>query len=475
MSLAIHLRATYCVWFAGALLGWLPVAAQTKATSADPAAMKLWKGIDIDDFGGAFPCLGDLDGDGCVDFLLYRQGPQTTPGYLVAVDHRGLKLWQRGDASIRSHAPDGVWNEPALRGICLVFDIDGDGDSEVITEFWQDGRPMLQILNGATGEVEQSRESPFDLDVRNGKRSRCHPLGKIAFLNGKTQPPAILLKYEASGRVPTMAVALDSSLETIWQVSGEPTDMGHLPSVGDVDGDGRDEAILGTMLVDDDGGVLWKKAAQNHADCTAIFQPQPGVNAAVLMSICNSGPAFCLAPTGESIWEKTTAEVSHGQGIWAGDFIDEEPGPEVIVLKSGHWGDFVTLSGAAGRQLAAFQHRRELKGYPDFPCVVNWSREGSQSLWIPIDRCLVDGRGNVTADLGCHEDIVRERLNWGTTKSHVATQAFAVDLCGDEREELVLYQPYNGKAILIFTQADSDGQAKPYTHQSNAYNIHSYF
>ena len=33
-------------------------------------------------------------------------------------------------------------------------------------------------------------------------------------------------------------------------------------------------------------------------------------------------------------------------------------------------------------------------------------------------------------------------------------QAFAVDACGDERDELVLYQPYNGEAILIFTQPD---------------------
>lgn len=445
----------------------------SQRTSA--AEMKLWKEIDISDFSGTFPCLGDLDNDGRVDFLLYRQGPQTTPGYLVAVGHDGKKLWEMGDSSIQGHSPDGVWKEPALRGICLVYDIDGDGRSEVITEFWKDDRPMLRALDGATGKVEAERESPFNLEVRSGKRSRCHPLAKIAFLKGKPGPPAIVMKFEASGRVSTRAVALDAELKTIWQVQGEPTDMGHLPSVGDVDSDGRDEFLLGTTLVDDDGKLLWRQPALNHADCTAIFQPPGQSDNAALISICNSGPAFCLDSAGKAIWQKTTKEVSHGQGIWAGNFIDAEPGNEVIILKSGHWGDFVTVRGSDGEQLAAFQHRRELKGYPDFPCVVNWLGGGIQSLWIPIDRFLVDGHGTVVADLGSHEEYVRNRLQWGTTKSHVATQAFAVDLCGDKRDELVLYQPYNGQSILIFTQPDSDAKQKPYVHQENVYSIHSYF
>ena len=467
-NIALLLITTAVVPSHNSVLGQAP-------TATKPLAMTLHKEIDISNHSGTFPCLGDLDNDQRVDFLLYRQGPQTTPGYLVAVDHDGSTLWELGDSSITSHSPDGLWREPALRGICFVYDIDQDDQSEVITEFWKDDRPMLYVLDGATGKIEAERESPFDLKVRSGKRSRCHPLAKVAYLKGRAGPPSIVMKYEASGRVPTRAVALNANLETIWQVDGKPTDMGHLPSVGDIDSDGRDEFLLGTTLVDDDGDVLWTQPAQNHADCTAIFQPPGQAGKAALISICNTGPAFCLNPSGKSIWQKTTDEVSHGQGIWAGNFIDSEPGNEVIILKSGHWGDFVTVRGSDGKQLATFQHRRELKGYPDFPCVVNWLGDGVQSLWIPIDRCLVDGHGTVVADLGSNEEHVRDRLQWGTTKSHVATQAFPVDLCGDQREELVLYQPYNGRSILIFTQPDSDATTKPYTHQQNVYNIHSYF
>ena len=167
--------------------------------------------------------------------------------------------------------------------------------------------------------------------------------------------------------------------------------------------------------------------------------------------------------------------VSHGQGIWAGNFIEEEPGQEVIILRSGHVGDFITVRGTDGAQLAAFKHRREVKGYPDFPCVVNWHSSRIKSLWVPIDRCLVDGKGQVVAELGSNEERVRKTLQWGTTKAHVATQAFAVDLCGDERDELVLYQPYNGEGIFIFTQPDSDGTSKPYVHREAVYNMQTYF
>lgn len=437
--------------------------------------MKLCKAIDISSFRGTFPCLGDLDNDGQVDFLLYRQGPQTTPGYLIALDHRGRKLWAKGDASIREHAPDGDYREPALRGIALIFDVDRDGRSEVVTEFCNDGKPMLYVLDGATGKVERSRVSPFDSSVRGGRRSRCHPVGRIAYLQGRDEAPSIVVKYGASGHVPCHVVALDPTLKTLWHLHTHGNAMAHVPTVGDIDGDGRDEIMVGTLLLDDDGKVLWEKKARHHADCTAILDLPRESARAVLIGICNSGPAYCLSADGKTLWEKTPEEVSHGQGIWAGNFIHEEPGQEVIILRSGHVGDFITLRGSDGTPLAAFKHGREFGGYPDFPCVVNWQSPRRQSLWIPIDRRLVDGKGQIIAELGTHEARVRKTLKWGTTKAHVATQVFAVDVCGDRRDELVMYQPYHGEAILIFTQGDSDAAEKPYVHRKSVYNMHTYF
>jgi hypothetical protein len=437
--------------------------------------MRLWHSVDIASYQGTFVCLGDLTGDGRVDFLLYREGPQTTPGYMVALDHDGKLLWELGNRALDKHQPDGIWNEPALRGIAFIYDFDRDGKGEVFTEFWKDGKPMLYVLEGATGRILQERESPLNLQVRGGRRSRCHPVERVAFLQGKDKPPSIVLKFGASNFVPCYATVLDAKLNTLWEIHGSQHSMGHVPTVGDVDMDGRDEIILGTLLADEEGKVLWEKKVERHADCTMIADVHPAAGREVLMSICSTGPAFCMSANGEVLWEKTRQDVPHGQGIWVGNFIDKEPGPEVIILRSGHVGDFITVAGRDGKQLAAFRHTKNYEGYPDFPCVVNWKKNGEQSLWIPIDRTLVDGYGNVVADLGEYETMVKEQLRWGEDKSHIAVQAFAVDLCGDEHEELVLYQPYNGQAILTFTQEDSNGQQKPYVHERDAYNIRSYF
>ncbi len=437
--------------------------------------MQLWHKVDITSYTGTFVCLGDLTGDGQVDFLLYREGPQTTPGFMTAVDHDGKPLWELGDGSLAEHRPDGVWKEPALRGIAFIYDFNRDGKGEIITEFWKDNKPMLYVVDGATGRILYEKESPLDLDVRSGKRSRCHPVGRVAFIHGKDKQPSIVLKYGASNFVPCYAAALNAQLEILWEIYGNQHSMGHVPTVGDVDMDGQDEIILGTLLADEKGKRLWEKKVERHADCALIADVHPSAGREVLMSICSTGPVFCLSAKGKIIWEKTREEVPHGQGIWVGNFIEEEPGLEAIILRSGHVGDFITVRGSDGTQLAAFRHTKNYKGYPDFPCVVNWKKNGEQSLWIPIDRTIVDGYGQVVADLGKHEIIVKELLRWGDSKSHIAVQAFAVDLCGDDREELVLYQPYTGQAILVFTQEDSDGKRKPYTHERDAYNIRSYF
>jgi ribosomal protein L7/L12 len=313
----------------GVVLGVVLISLVASAWAAEPATrkarlpqeMKLWKEIDIRPYKGSFPCLGDLDGDGRVDFLLYRQGPQTMPGYMVALNHDGKKLWEMGDPSIKSHVPDGAWKEPALRGIAFIYDIDQDGKSEAITEFWKDGRPMLYVLDGATGKIKHSRDSPFSLDIRGGRRSRCHPVGRIAHLQGRDKPPAVVLVYGASNFAPGQVVALDAGLHTLWQRSLGRTSVAHVPTVADINGDGRDEIVAGTALVGPEGNLLWEKTTNNHADCTAVVDFDSGK--AVLMSICNTGPAYCLSPQGRVVWKKTTKEVSHGQGIWVGNFIDK--------------------------------------------------------------------------------------------------------------------------------------------------------
>lgn len=454
----------------------------TLKLEAKEPQIKLWKRIDISPYRGTFVSPGDLDGDGQVDFLLSQIGPLTTPSMLIALDHDGNKLWSLGDKKNIVSEP----SESTCRGIASINDIDGDGQTEVIAEFWQGDGPQLLLLDGASGKIKKSIPSPFDISVRypeGYKSSRPSPMALIAHLDGKDKLPSVILKYEASNTIPCHVVALNHELEIRWQLNLRPTAVGHIPTIADIDGDGKDEIILGETVLNPDGTIRWQYNFGVHADCTCaedIVDDSPGKE--VLVSICQTGPVYCLSgKDGKILWQKTKDEVPHGQAVWAGDFIPQCNGKELIILYSGHQGKFMTVEGRSGVELARFEHHTqkinhpELRVYPDFPVSVDWTGAKAQLLWIPVDRRLVDGYGNTVQNLGIYDDLVNEQLHCGTSKKKLAAQCIAIDLCGDHREELVLYQPYQGESIFIFTQADSDGHLKQYETQSNAYNFRTYF
>jgi hypothetical protein len=454
------------------------------------AGVKLYKEIDISKYKGSYVCPGDLDNDGRIDFLLYKNGnTYNVPGRLIAVDFDGKTLWEKGDKTLMEHERCGSapayekGTSPALRGIAAVFDIDQDGRSEVISELWENNKPMLYILDGATGAVKCRVESPINMSVRqprvigNRQSSRTHPLLRIAYLNGRDKAPSIIIKYEASNGLPCHAFALDNKLNVLWHVKGTSHSMGHIPTVADVDNDGKDEIVLGHMLVDNNGKVLWDKGAEFtwHADCTAVAQLREGDEKQILISTCGVGPLYCLDYKGNILWQKTREEISHGQAVWVGNFIENIKGPQIIALTAGHTGQFVTLRGCDGATIANFNHRKILDSYPDYPQVVNWKNMKVQSLWIPQDRILVDGYGNVVAELGNYDKYVQDKLHCGTSWRPVGAQVFALDVLGDDRDELIMYEPYAGESIFIFCNPDSDQKLKPYIPQPAAYNIRSYF
>lgn len=440
--------------------------------------IRLWKQVDITRWPGTFLCLGDLDNDRRVDFLLYYMGPNTTPGRLIALDHDGKKIWESGNRSLHWHVFHGPDNEPPCRGVCTIYDIDNDGKSEVITEIWRDGSPMLEILDGASGRVERSVESPITNAIRlpaGIKNTRPTPLALIARLHGRKKPPSIVLKIDDSATAPPHVFALDSKLNLLWHVAPKITGVGHIPTAADLDDDGRDELIFGELCLDGEGKTVFEKDFGGHADATDAARLLPGRAKQVILSFCGS-TVYCLNNKGEVLWTKGK-EVQHGQFFCTGDFVADEPGLEVMVLASGHFvGDYLTCRGSDGATLARFPNSADSAAYPDSPGVVSWQSPRLQALWVTTDRVLYDGRGKVVQTLGPFDEMVREALKPSSRwYLKLSPQVFALDLCGDARQEMVLYQPYDGKTVFIFTQPGSDGRAKKYAHQPGAYNIRNYY
>ncbi len=445
--------------------------------------MKIWKKVPLGEFSGGFVMPADLNGDGQVELLLsYVQG-YSAHLRLVAMNLDGKILWSCGDEAVTSK----LSGNP-LRPPITAYDFNGDGETEVVAEFWNDGKPQLLMLAGATGVVLHKTPSPFDMPTRQPggyKPSRPSPQALVAHLDGPDKPASAILKYEASGTLPPVAVAYDHKLKRRWEVRGRPcsedgrrgADMGHQALITDLTGDGRDDVVLGQLAVDSDGKTIFRLDLEAHVDGADVFILDGEKR--LILTLCKSGPAYCLDARGNTVWQKTQNEVSHGQAGWVGNFLPERPGLEVIMLVSGHYGVFNTFAAEDGRKLAEFKHRSGIKHsddsrkYPDMPVKVRW-RKGEDALWVPVDRMVIDGNGKVIARLGELDQQVVSVLRPAAKKAQVAVQALAADLCGDDREELVLYQPYHGRAVCILTQPDSDGKPKPYNPPEKIYNRRGY-
>jgi len=486
MSITKHAVGNMLLVTLAVIITGIPVAGA--ADESAPDGMQLWKKVQLpEEFRGGFVLPADLTGDGRIELLVSYANFYAAHLRLVAMDLDGNVLWTHGDPSVTGQdfsrlEPMSRGTEPPCRPAITAYDFNKNGRTEVVAEFWNDGAPRLVMLAGATGETLHEISSPFEIDsVREPEGyapSRPSPQALVARLDGADNPASVVVKYEASGRIPTLAVAYDHQLDKRWEVRGEPDDMGHHARIVDLVGDGRDDIVFGQLAVNSEGERIFHRDFPHHADMIDIFTIDGEKR--LLVTICVDGPAYCLDADGESVWEKTQDEVPHGQAGWAGNFIPDRPGLETIIQVSGHYGIFHTFDAEDGEKLAEFEHLSGLKHedgsrrYPDMPVQVRW-REGEDSLWIPIDRKILDGSGGVVACLGELEEQVINDLRPGTTKDKLAVQAVSLVLCGDDREELVLYQPYQGEAVYILTQSDSDGAKRPYEPQENAYNRPAYF
>jgi len=219
--------------------------------------------------------IADLNGDGAYDFVVKQPDSNVDPGnsywnrspgtYTIeAYLQDGTFLWKK---DLGWSIEQGIWYSPYV-----VYDFDGDGKAEVAIKTGEGdprddagggrvlaGPEYLSILNGMTGE--EITRVPWLPRFQVYKLSSRNQLG-VAFVDGKT--PHLIM---ARGTYEDMQVAAlryrNGRIETVWQWSNatETKDYwgqgAHFMHCADVDADGRDEIILGSCALDDNGKALW--------------------------------------------------------------------------------------------------------------------------------------------------------------------------------------------------------------------------
>jgi rhamnogalacturonan endolyase len=412
--------------------------------------------------------LADLDGDGKLDFVIKQPSVGLDPGTpavspdtykLEAYRHDGTFLWRK---DLGWNLNLGIWWTPFV-----VWDFDGDGKAEVAVKtapfaatreaslaekegpargFVIQGDEYCSILDGLTGEeitrvdwVE--RGDARDWGDNRGNRVNRNQMG-LAYLDGKT--PSLLVCRGTYTRMVVDAYALKNrKLEKVWRWDGDqesPPIRGqgsHTLKVGDVDGDGRDEIILGSVAIDDHGKALWNLGL-GHPDIlylADLIPTRPGLEIAYGYEDRQDRNGICVvdARTGEIIWGhpyKTTH--IHDQGM-IGDFIPGVPGLELYAAEQDGTGKWI-YSAATGHLLGD----EDLGGLSPRPL---WWDETTTKAYIPgrMFGAARGGRGSGGGFPAGPSAIVR----YGTGKigEFGGRLVSIADVVGDWREEIIVSVP----------------------------------
>ena len=398
--------------------------------------------------------IADLNGDGEYDFVIKQPNVNVDPWYrywrpsettytLEAWLSDGTFLWEK---DLGWAIESGIWYSPYI-----VYDFDGDGKAEVAVKTGPPGDPRdtepageyaagrvrtgpeyLSILDGMTGEEKARVDWPsregFGVGDSGYNFASRNQLG-VAYLDGKT--PAIIV---ARGTYTLMKVDAyhyhQGELELVWSWDSrdEPGlyrgQGAHFMHVADVDGDGRDEIILGASVLDDNGVGLWSLGMghPDHHYVGNIDPTRPGLEIYYGFETGQLRNGVCLvdAATGEILWgiDERTYHV-HAFGL-VSDIDPRYPGMECYSGEQGYpeerphrW-----LHSAQG-ELLATQDTLDLGLAPR---AAYWDADPQREL-------IYGGR------------ILDFHTGMTHLEGFVGHQAAWADILGDWREEIIVSVP----------------------------------
>ncbi len=297
--------------------------------------------------------IGDLDGDGVYDYVIKQPGDNVDPWVkywykspdtfkIEARKSDGTLLWIK---DLGWNIERGMWYSPMV-----VCDLNGDGRAEVAAKIGPEedlrgpegraekGPEWVAVFDGLTGrEIARAPWPPREAFAEYNLSSRNQLA--VAYLDGKT-PCLVTLRGTYSLMLAEAWQLKEGRLERLWSFTNEGM-AGNFRGQGahscqcvDVDNDGRDEVILGSLALDDDGSVLWT-TGKGHPDAHYygdIDPRRPGMELAYIVETRQrkEGGIHLLDPvTGQFLWQlgEPTVHV-HSCGMCT-DIDPLQPGLEI--------------------------------------------------------------------------------------------------------------------------------------------------
>jgi len=385
----------------------------------------------------------DLDGDGRAEVAC-----KTADG---SIDGKGKVI---GD-------PNADWRNPEGSFI-TTLDRSGAEARRNTTGYVLAGPEYLTIFDGLTGAAlattnyipprHPTNPKPTADEMKaiwgDGWGNRVDRfLAAVAYLDGKRPSLTMCRGYYTRSALAAWNWR-DGKLTRVWTFdSADEGNKGyagqgnHNLSVGDVDGDGRDEIVYGACVIDDNGKGLYTTGL-GHGDALHLSDLDPARPGLEVFDIQerfdDAGAHFRDAKTGEILWKKPSIKAgADGEGPGRGLALDIDPrypGFECWVKGAGITG----LFSARGEKISDREPRSCNFG-------VFWDGDILSEL---LDRNMIfkwNWAESAEAVLLTAEGCV---ANNGTK----ATPALSADILGDWREE-VIWRTTDNKELRIYTTA----------------------
>lgn len=431
--------------------------------------------------------LGDLDGDGVSEFIVKRPcgaaadvSQKNSFHVLDAYDHKDNRLWWIDLGPNMLSGPDEQWD-------CICFDWDLDGKAEVLLrgadnmiihhadgtatpigsaavdtrwdgiQYTSTGNEYLLYLEGATGRPYAIGEgdtplwmpfpNPRGLDTDwgvgiVGHRSTKHYFA-APFLDGRKA--SVFLGRGCYTKHQMRAFDVDPATHRLtprwtWECSAPGPWFGqgyHNFQVADVDWDGRDEIVFGSMVIDDNGlGLSTTGLGHGDAQHCSDFDPyRPGQE----QFACNEDQPNCnyRNATTSAIYYRSVGTGDDGRALMA-NLTNDYPGSTGRSVSSG-WISSVADKEIPGLNLISWADLNQRIYWDGDLCDEYFDSPGTEgygAIYKPATASSAGGRWNFP-----------ESKCSNSSKNNPAAIG---DLFGDWREELVMRKSDN-TALLVYS------------------------